>query len=78
MKFEERLTELMNEVDVPDELSPQNIALMLKEKSSQSKMEAEHRNIKSAPSISAQRRTIIMRTAYRCLCRFCGRYVGIQ
>lgn len=63
MKFEERLTELMNEVDVPDELSPQNIALMLKEKSSQSKMEAEHRNIKSAPSISAQRRTIIMRTA---------------
>lgn len=63
MKFEERLTELMNEVDVPDELSPQNIALMLKEKSEQSKMEAEHRNTKSAPSISAQRRTIIMRTA---------------
>ncbi len=63
MKFEERLTELMNEVDVPDELSPQNIALMLKEKSSQSKMEAEHRYTKSAPSISAQRRSIIMRTA---------------
>lgn len=63
MKFEERLTELMNEVDVPDELSPQNIALMLKEKSSQSKMEAEHRYTKSAPSISAQRRNIIMRTA---------------
>ncbi len=63
MKFEERLTELMNEVDVPDELSPQNIALMLKEKSSQSKMEAEHRYTKAAPSISAQRRSIIMRTA---------------
>ncbi|MBR4095772.1 MAG: beta-propeller domain-containing protein [Oscillospiraceae bacterium] len=63
MKFEERLTELMNEVDVPDELSPQNIALMLKEKSSQSKMEAEHRYTKTAPSISAQRRSIIMRTA---------------
>lgn len=63
MKFEERLTELMNEVDVPEELSPQNIALMLKEKSSQSKMEAEHRYTKSAPSISAQRRNIIMRTA---------------
>lgn len=63
MKLEERLTELMNEVDVPDELSPQNIALMLKEKSSQSKMEAEHRYTKSAPSISAQRRNIIMRTA---------------
>ena len=63
MKFEDRLSELMNEVEVPDELSPQNIALMLKEKSAQSKMEAEHRNIKSAPSISAQRRTIIMRTA---------------
>jgi len=53
----------MNEVDVPDELSPQNIALMLKEKSAQSKMEAEHRNTKSAQSIAAQRRTIIMRTA---------------
>lgn len=63
MKFEERLTELMNEVDVPDELSPQNIALMLKEKSSQSKMEAEHRYTKAAPSISAQRRSIVMRTA---------------
>lgn len=63
MKFEERLTELMNEVDVPEELSPQNIALMLKEKSSQSKMEAEHRYTKSAPSISAQRRSIVMRTA---------------
>jgi len=63
LKFEERLTELMNEVDVPDELSPQNIALMLKEKSAQSKMEAEHRNTKSAQSIAAQRRTIIMRTA---------------
>lgn len=63
MKFEERLTELMNEVDVPDELSPQNIALMLKEKSSQSKMEAEHRYTKSVPSASAQRRSIIMRTA---------------
>lgn len=63
MKFEERLTELMNEVDVPDELSPQNIALMLKEKSSQSKMEAEYRYTKSVPSASAQRRSIIMRTA---------------
>ncbi|MBQ5317984.1 MAG: beta-propeller domain-containing protein [Oscillospiraceae bacterium] len=63
MKFEERLTELMNEVDVPDELSPQNIALMLKEKSTQSKMEAEHRYTKAAPSISAQRRSIVMRTA---------------
>ncbi len=63
MKFEERLTELMNEVDVPDELSPQNIALMLKEKSSQSKMKAEHRYTKSAPSVSSQRRSIVMRTA---------------
>ncbi|MGN0674535.1 MAG: beta-propeller domain-containing protein [Oscillospiraceae bacterium] len=62
MKFEERLSELINEVDVPDELSPQNIAIMLKAKSNQSKMEAEHKNIKAAPSISAQRRTIIVRT----------------
>lgn len=63
MKFEERLAELINEADVPDELSPQNIALMLKEKSAQSRKNAEHRNIKSAQNVSAQRRTIVMRTA---------------
>ena len=63
MKFEERLNELINEVEVPDELSPQNIAKMLKAQSAQSKMEAEHKNIRSAPNVYAQRRTIIMRTA---------------
>lgn len=63
MTFDDKLNELINEVEVPDELSPQNIAIMLKAKNAQSKMEAEHRNIKAAPSIAAQRRTIIMRTA---------------
>ncbi len=63
MTFDDKLNELINEVEVPDELSPQNIARMLKAQSAQSKMEAEHRNIKSAPSAAAQRRTIIMRTA---------------
>ena len=63
MKFEERLNELISEAPVPDELSPQNIAKMLKAKSAQSKMESEHKNIKSSPNIHAQRRTIIMRTA---------------
>lgn len=63
MTFDEKLNELINEVEVPDELSPQNIALMLKAKNAQSKMEAEHRNIKAAPSIAAQRRIIITRTA---------------
>ncbi|MCD7730405.1 MAG: beta-propeller domain-containing protein [Oscillospiraceae bacterium] len=63
MTFEEKLNELISEVEVPDELSPENIALMLKAKNAQSKMEAEHRNIKSAPSVTAQRRTIILRTA---------------
>lgn len=63
MTFDDKLNELINEVEVPDELSPQNIALMLKAKNAQSKMEAEHREIRSAPSISAQRHNIIMRTA---------------
>ncbi|MCI5904314.1 MAG: beta-propeller domain-containing protein [Oscillospiraceae bacterium] len=63
MTFDEKLNELISEVEVPDELSPQNIALMLKAKNAQSKMEAEHRNIKAAPSIAAQRRIIITRTA---------------
>lgn len=62
MRFEDRLNELISEAEVPDELLPENIALMLKAKSTQSKMEAEHKNIKSAPNIAAQRRTIIMRT----------------
>ncbi len=63
MTFDEKLNELISEVEVPDELAPHNIAMMLKAQNAQSKMESEHRNIKSVPSIAAQRRTIIMRTA---------------
>lgn len=63
MTFDDKLNELISEVEVPDELSPANIAKMLKANNAQSKMETEHRNIKSASSFSAQRRTIIMRTA---------------
>lgn len=63
MTFEERLNELIDEVEVPDELSPENIALMLKAKTTQSKMESEHINIKSVPSVHAQRLRIIKMTA---------------
>lgn len=63
MTFEERLNELIDEVEVPDELSPENIALMLKAKTTQSKMETENINIKSAPSVYAQRLRIIKMTA---------------
>lgn len=63
MTFEERLNELIDEVEVPDELSPENIALMLKAKTTQSKMETENINIKSAPSVHAQRLRIIKMTA---------------
>lgn len=63
MTFEERLNELIDEVKVPDELSPENIALMLKAKTTQSKMETEHINIKSVPSVHAQRLRIIKMTA---------------
>lgn len=63
MKFEERLSEIMNEVEVPDELLPQNIAVMLREKSKQPHSETEKKNIRPVSDISAQRRTIIMRSA---------------
>lgn len=63
MKFEEKLNELISEAEVPDELSPHNIAQMLKAQNARSKMESEHRTSKSGPSISVLRRTIIIRTA---------------
>lgn len=59
MTFEERLNELISEAEVPDELSPENIALMLKEKTTQSKMETEI----TASSTYAQRLRIIRMTA---------------
>lgn len=63
MTFDEMLKDLAEEVEVPDELFPQNIALMLKEKTAQSEKETVQRNIKTVSSAAAQRRTIIMRTA---------------
>lgn len=59
MKFEERLSEILNEVEVPDELSPQNIADMLRERSVKSVRETE----KTVSKHSALRRTIIIRTS---------------
>lgn len=59
MTFEERLNEIISEVEVPDELSPENIALMLKEKTTQSKMETEI----TASSTYPQRLRIIRMTA---------------
>lgn len=63
MKFEEKLNELISEAEVPDELSPHNIAKMLKAQNARSKMESEHRTSKSGSNISVLRRTIIIRTA---------------
>lgn len=63
MTFEEKLNELVNKVEVPDELSPENIAAMLKARTAQSHTEAADKNIKAAENYSAQRRKIIMRTA---------------
>lgn len=63
MKFEEKLNELISEAEVPDELSPQNIAKMLKAQNARSKMESEHKSVKSGPNITVLRRNIIMRTA---------------
>ncbi len=59
MKFEERLSEIMNGVEVPDELLPENIAAMLKEKNARTP--AETRKITIAAS--AQKRTILFRTS---------------
>lgn len=63
MTFDEILNELVDEVEVPDELLPENIALMLKEKTAQSDTETIKRNTRTVSSASAQRRSIIMRTA---------------
>ena len=62
MKFEDKLNDMFDEIEVPDELSPANIALMLKAKNEQSKMVSEHFESKSSPSITVQRRNIIKRT----------------
>lgn len=59
MKFEERLSEIINEVEVPDELLPQNIAGMLRERSKVSVKETS----KNVSRDSAQRRAIIIRTS---------------
>lgn len=59
MKFEERLSEIINEVEVPDELLPQNIAGMLRERSTLSVKETP----KNVSRDSAQRRAIIIRTS---------------
>ena len=63
MKFEERLNALISEVEVPDELSPQNIAAMLKAETKQSHVRADKKNIRMSANASAQRRTIMIRTA---------------
>lgn len=63
MTFDDKLNELIDRVEVPDELSPENIAAMLKARAAEPSMATEHRNIKSSPNFAAQRRTIIMRTS---------------
>lgn len=59
MKFEERLSEIISEVEVPDELLPHNIAEMLRERSTVSVKETP----KNVSRDSAQRRAIIIRTS---------------
>lgn len=63
MKFEEMLSEIINEVEVPDELSPQSIAQMLKSHSAESESGAERRSAKVVPNVTVLRRNIIIRTA---------------
>lgn len=62
MKFEERLSEILNEVEVPDELMPQNIADMLRERSEKSVYVRETAK-KKVSEDSAKCRTIIIRTS---------------
>ncbi|MEG0615084.1 MAG: beta-propeller domain-containing protein, partial [Oscillospiraceae bacterium] len=60
MKFEEKVSKLINKAEVPDCLSPENIALMLKEKSAEKNRKLE----KNTPviSIKMKKRAIIYRT----------------
>ncbi len=62
MTFDDKLREVIDKVEVPDELKPENIAFLIKQQQVQSKMEIEHREIKSKSS-SALRRSIVIRTA---------------
>lgn len=62
MKFEERLSEILNEVEVPDELMPHNIADMLRERSEKS-VSIRETPKKKVSQDSAKRRTIIIRTS---------------
>lgn len=58
MKFEERLSEIINRTEVPDELLPENIAVMLRERSGRPQFAAASKKA----AVSAQKRSIIMRT----------------
>ncbi|MCL2054380.1 MAG: beta-propeller domain-containing protein [Oscillospiraceae bacterium] len=63
MRFEDSLNEMFDELEIPVELAPSNIALMIKAKSEQSHRKSEHKNNKPIPVTSALRRTITIRTA---------------
>lgn len=63
MKFEEMLGEIINEVEVPEELSPQSIAQMLKARSAESESGTERRSARNVPGVTVLRRNIIIRTA---------------
>ncbi len=61
MTFDDKIRDLISEVEVPAELEPENIIALINENKSCSKMEIEHREIKAVPS-KTLRKNIIMRT----------------
>ncbi len=72
MKFEERLSEIINEAEVPDELLPQNIAVMLRERSTQTNRNAGYKD-----KNTARRRIIIFRTSAAAVAACAALAVGI-
>lgn len=74
MKFEERLSEIINEAEVPDELLPHNIAAMLREKGTRTNRYAGY---EYKDKNTARRRIIIFRTSAAAVAACAALAVGI-
>lgn len=68
MNFDDKLREMINQAEVPDELMPENIAAMLKSRSSQSNAQTEKKSVKTriVMSSSMKKQAVIVRLTAAC------------
>jgi len=66
MNFDDKLRELINEAEVPDELLPQNIAAMLKANAADTKTVKKNITVSSGTSSTAKKRVFFTRIAAAC------------